>query len=55
MPPAIAHRALTRAIVTPVNAAIDYFAKIAAGDLPGVVKSERSNEMGYLLQALNDM
>ncbi|MFP3550221.1 methyl-accepting chemotaxis protein [Paraburkholderia sp. SIMBA_049] len=51
----LAHRGLTRAIVTPVNAAVEYFAKIAAGDLTAVVRTERRNEMGYLLDALNDM
>jgi methyl-accepting chemotaxis protein len=51
----LAHRGLTRAIVTPVNAAVEYFAKIAAGDLTAVVTTERRNEMGYLLDALNDM
>jgi methyl-accepting chemotaxis protein len=51
----LAHRGLTRAIVTPVNAAVEYFAKIAAGDLTAIVRTERRNEMGYLLDALNDM
>ncbi|KVC52212.1 HAMP domain-containing protein [Burkholderia stagnalis] len=50
-----AQRALTRAIVTPIDAAVDSFARIAAGDLTGTVESGRGNEMDRLLNALNGM
>ena len=51
----LAQRTLMQAIVKPVNAAVEFFAKIAAGDLTGAVKYGRSNEMDYLLKALNEM
>ncbi|KVD54863.1 chemotaxis protein [Burkholderia ubonensis] len=50
-----AHRALTRAIVTPIDAAVASFAKIAAGDLTGRAAAGGGNEMDRLLDALNEM
>ncbi len=51
----VAHRGLTRAIVTPIDAAVGHFAKIAAGDLTGRIDTGRGNEMGRLLDALDEM
>jgi methyl-accepting chemotaxis protein len=51
----LAQRTLARAIVQPVNMAVDYFGRIAAGDLTSTVTVERNNEMGYLLNALKGM
>ncbi|WP_118181065.1 methyl-accepting chemotaxis protein [Paraburkholderia phosphatilytica] len=51
----VAQRVLSRAIVQPVKVAVDYFAKIAAGDLTSTIGAQRNNEMGVLLDALRDM
>ncbi|MGS0977181.1 methyl-accepting chemotaxis protein [Burkholderia glumae] len=51
----VAHRALARAIVRPIDAAVGQFAKIAAGDLTGRIDTGRGNEMDRLLGALNEM
>ncbi|PMS21963.1 methyl-accepting chemotaxis protein [Trinickia dabaoshanensis] len=48
-------RALSRAIVTPVNSAVDHFERIAKGDLTHTVSIARMNEMGHLLTRLNQM
>jgi len=50
-----AQRALAVAIVKPINMAVDYFGKIAAGDLTSTITVDRQNEMGYLLNALQHM
>ncbi len=51
----LAQRTLARAIVQPINMAVDYFGRIAAGDLTSTVTVQRDNEMGYLLNALKGM
>lgn len=50
-----AQRMLAGAIVRPINTAVDYFGRIAAGDLTSTVTVQRDNEMGYLLNALKGM
>ncbi|MGU7784158.1 methyl-accepting chemotaxis protein [Burkholderia sp. PU8-34] len=50
-----AQRALAKAIVEPINLAVDHFEKIAKGDLTGTVVIARENEMAYLLNALRQM
>jgi methyl-accepting chemotaxis protein len=47
--------ALMRAIVDPVNAAIDHFDRIAGGDLTGRIVTTGNNEMGKLSAALQKM
>ncbi|WP_133647276.1 methyl-accepting chemotaxis protein [Paraburkholderia flava] len=51
----LAQRVLARAIVQPVQLAVDHFGRISAGDLTGAVAAQRDNEMGYLLNALKEM
>ncbi|WGS54768.1 methyl-accepting chemotaxis protein [Paraburkholderia sp. D15] len=51
----LAQRALAGAIVQPVRLAVEYFGRIAAGDLTSTVDVQRDNEMGYLLDALRGM
>ena len=51
----LARVALVRAIVTPVDAAIRSFEKIAQGDLTEHIKVESRNEMGRLSAALQHM
>jgi methyl-accepting chemotaxis protein len=46
---------LTASIVRPINAAIQHFERIAAGDLTGQVAGVRANEMGRLMGALARM
>lgn len=48
-------RRLAGAIVTPVNAAVKHFDRIAQGDLTHDVAVERANEMGHLLTCLGQM
>ncbi|TAM51117.1 MAG: HAMP domain-containing protein [Paraburkholderia sp.] len=48
-------RRLARAIVTPVNSAVEHFDRIAQGDLTRGVIVERANEMGHLLTRLGQM
>jgi methyl-accepting chemotaxis protein I, serine sensor receptor len=50
-----ARAALMRAIVDPVNAAIDHFDRIAGGDLTGRIVTNGNNEMGKLSAALQKM
>ncbi|WP_042267187.1 methyl-accepting chemotaxis protein [Paraburkholderia heleia] len=50
-----AQRALAKAIVEPIDLAVDHFDKIARGDLTGTVVVARANEMAYLLNALKQM
>jgi methyl-accepting chemotaxis protein I, serine sensor receptor len=50
-----ARAALMRAIVDPVNAAIDHFDRIAGGDLTGRIVTSGDNEMGKLSAALQKM
>ncbi|WP_206956761.1 methyl-accepting chemotaxis protein [Trinickia acidisoli] len=51
----LTQRALARAIVTPINSAVDHFDRIARGDLTREVSVARANEMGHLLARLNQM
>uniref|UniRef100_E1TAG2 Methyl-accepting chemotaxis sensory transducer n=1 Tax=Burkholderia sp. (strain CCGE1003) TaxID=640512 RepID=E1TAG2_BURSG len=51
----LAQRTLARAIVQPINMAVDHFGRIAGGDLTGAIAVQRDNEMGYLLDALKGM
>lgn len=51
----IIQRRLGRAIVTPVNSAVDHFDRISKGDLTRNVVVERANEMGHLLKRLGQM
>jgi methyl-accepting chemotaxis protein len=46
---------LVRAVVGPVNAAVDHFERIAAGDLGARITVNSSNEMGRLMRALAKM
>ncbi|MFB9121874.1 HAMP domain-containing protein [Paraburkholderia dipogonis] len=46
---------VTASIVRPINAAIQHFERIAAGDLTGRIASLRTNEMGRLMGALAGM
>ena len=46
---------VTASIVRPINAAIQHFERIAAGDLTGQVATLRVNEMGRLMGALARM
>ncbi|RKE36554.1 methyl-accepting chemotaxis sensory transducer with TarH sensor [Paraburkholderia sp. BL23I1N1] len=50
-----AQRALAKAIVEPIDLAVDHFDRIAKGDLTGTVVVARENEMAYLLNALKQM
>ncbi|RDJ99467.1 methyl-accepting chemotaxis protein [Paraburkholderia lacunae] len=52
---ALAQRTLARAIVEPINLAVDHFSRIADGDLTSVIAVQRHNEMSYLLDALKSM
>lgn len=47
--------AMTRAITTPVATAVELAQAVAAGQLGMVVRNERRDEMGLLLNALEDM
>jgi methyl-accepting chemotaxis protein len=51
----LTQRTLARAIVSPVNSAVDHFDRIAQGDLTRSVTVARMNEMGHLLSRLNQM
>jgi methyl-accepting chemotaxis protein-1 (serine sensor receptor) len=51
----LTQRTLARAIVTPVNSAVDHFNRIAQGDLTHSTAIARANEMGHLLNRLNQM
>lgn len=51
----LTRRTLCRAIVEPVNSAMDHFDRIAEGDLTHNATVERANEMGHLLIRLNQM
>lgn len=51
----VTQRRLAKAIVAPVNAAVDHFDRIAKGDLTCSVVVERANEMGHLLARLGQM
>ncbi len=51
----IVQRTLTRAIVSPINMAVDHFGRISSGDLTGTVMGVRKNEMGHMLDALRSM
>ncbi|ABE36726.1 hypothetical protein DR64_7599 [Paraburkholderia xenovorans LB400] len=48
-------RSLIRAIVGPVNMAVNHFGRISAGDLTGIVERQRHDEMGHMLDALKSM
>ncbi|MEM5383771.1 methyl-accepting chemotaxis protein [Paraburkholderia phymatum] len=50
-----AQHALAKAIVEPIDLAVDHFEKIAKGDLTGTVVISRENEMAWLLNALGRM
>ncbi|RQS71165.1 HAMP domain-containing protein [Burkholderia sp. Bp8963] len=50
-----AQRSLAKAIVEPINLAVDHFERISKGDLTGTVVISRDNEMAYLLNALKQM
>ncbi|WP_116140859.1 methyl-accepting chemotaxis protein [Trinickia diaoshuihuensis] len=51
----LTQRALARAIVVPVDCAVDHFERIARGDLTQGVSVGRMNEMGHLLTRLGEM
>ncbi|WP_028217303.1 methyl-accepting chemotaxis protein [Paraburkholderia oxyphila] len=51
----IAQRKLAKAIVEPINLAVEHFERIAKGDLTGTVVTSRENEMAWLLNALKQM
>ena len=51
----VTQRTLSRAIVSPVNSAVDHFDRIAQGDLTHTTTVARANEMGHLLNRLNRM
>ncbi|WP_233828488.1 methyl-accepting chemotaxis protein [Paraburkholderia sp. ZP32-5] len=47
--------ALSAALIKPVNATVQHFERMAAGDLSGAIKVRSRNEMGQLLGALTRM
>lgn len=51
----VAQRVLAKAIIGPINLAVDQFEKISKGDLTGTVVVPGENEMAYLLNALKRM
>jgi methyl-accepting chemotaxis protein len=51
----LTQRALARAIVIPVDRAVDQFDRIARGDLTQGISIGRMNEMGHLLTRLGEM